>query len=192
MRRAAAGSRHDVRMDDQRWAATFPGLYANSYVDYAGCWLGFTVGPVPDELISRLHLVARTGRGDVIVCRSVQGWRFLPGGTREPGEALPELARRELMEEAGAQVLGDVRIFAAHVADSERDRPFRPHLPHPRAYWAYGVTSAELVASPTNPPDGELVVEVLTLPPAEAADFLADHDPHHADVVRLAAAMSLL
>src|SRR5262245_1079681 len=69
--------------DDGRWPAAFPVLFANSYVDYADCQLGFTLCPVPDELVARLHLVAMTPQRRVIVCRSVQGWRFLPGGTRE-------------------------------------------------------------------------------------------------------------
>jgi len=167
-------------------------LFAESYVDYADCRLGFTTRPVPDDLVARLHLVALTPQRQVIVCRSIQGWRFLPGGTREPGEPLVELARRELMEEAGARMTGGVEIFGSHVADSLRDGPYRPHLPHPRAYWAYAVTEAEVVAPPSNPDDGEHVVEVMTYPPGQAADYIADHDPQHADVLRLADAMGLL
>lgn len=178
--------------DDERWAATFPALFADGFMDYAGCLLGFTTGPVPDELVARLHLVATTEQGHVIVCRSVQGWRFLPGGTREEGETLLELARRELMEEAGARISGEMMLFASHVADSLRDGPYRPHLPHPRAYWGYGVTGAEVREPPTNPPDGEQVVEVLALPPAQAATYIGEHDPIQADVVRLAQAMRLI
>ena len=181
-----------MSQDDGRWAAAFPALFANSYVDYADCRLGFTTRPVPDELVARLHLVAMTPQRQVIVCRSIQGWRFLPGGTREAGESLVELAHRELLEEAGARITGRVEIFASHVADSLRDTPYRPHLPHPRAYWAYAVTEAEVVTPPTNPPDGEHVVEVLTFPPARAASYIEDHDPLHADVVRLASAMGLI
>src|SRR3954468_22950920 len=120
----------------ERWAAEFPGLYARSYVDYAGCEVGFTTAGVPDRLVSRLHLVTVTPQRLVIACRSAQGGRFLPGGTREEGESLAGLARRELMEEAGARLAGGIEIFASHVADSRRDAPYRPHLPHPRAYWA--------------------------------------------------------
>jgi 8-oxo-dGTP diphosphatase len=181
-----------VVQDDRRWAAAFPALFAAGYVDYADSTLGFTTEPVPDELVARLHLLARTGLGHLIVCRSIQGWRFLPGGTREEGETLVELARRELMEEAGARITGGLELFASHVADSLRDGPFRPHLPHPRAYWGYGLTEAEVVGRPTNPSDGEHVVEVLTLPPADAAAYLGEFDPLQADVVRLAQAMALI
>ena len=42
------------------------------------------------------------------------------------------------------------------------------------------------------PPDGEEVVEVLTLPVEEAADYLREEDPIHADVVLHAHALGLL
>jgi len=44
---------------------------------------------------------------------------------------------------------------------------------------------------PTNPADGEEVVEVAVLPVAEAVAFLAPEDLIHADVLRLAAEMGL-
>jgi 8-oxo-dGTP diphosphatase len=43
---------------------------------------------------------------------------------------------------------------------------------------------------PTNPADGEAVIQVLTLPPAEAVDYLAGFDDGQlTDVLRLAMAM---
>ncbi len=179
--------------DDNRWSARFPELFRDDYVDYAP-WIRiqFTTEAIPQELVSRLHLVAVTPAGEVVVCRSEQGWRFLPGGTREPAESLADLAGRELMEEAGARLIGEMQFFAAHVADSTRPEPYRPHLPHPRAFWAYAVAAAEVIAVPENPPDGEQVVEVLKVRPSSAAEFLAQDDPSHADVVRLADAMGLI
>lgn len=173
-------------------ALSFPNLFRETYVDYAGCRTRYTTDTAPEHLVARLHLVAVTADGDVVVCRSEQGWRFLPGGTREPGESLHDLARRELMEEAGAVLDGEPRYFAAHVADSDRGEPFRPHLPHPRTYWAYATAQVRLVGEPTNPEDGESVVEVLTLPPTAAAEYIEDHDLVHADVVRHAVALGLL
>jgi ADP-ribose pyrophosphatase YjhB (NUDIX family) len=120
------------------------------------------------------------------VCRSDQEGRFLPEGTREPGETLTDLARRELLEEAGATLRGDLRYFAAHIPDRARDAPFQPNLPHPRTYWAYVAAEVAVMGPPTNPSEGELIVEVVAQPPQQAADYLANHDALHADVLRLA------
>jgi 8-oxo-dGTP diphosphatase len=177
---------------DSYWAARFPDLFKKSYNVQADCGLGFTTEPVPAELVTRLHLVAATSSNQLIVCRSVEEWRFLPGGSREKGETLPELARRELLEEAGACITGEVQLFAAQVADSHRAEPYKPHHPHPRSYWAYGVAEARVIQPPTNPPDGEHVIEVLTMAPDQAADYVGCHDALHADVIRLAAAMDLI
>lgn len=178
--------------DVDAWRSRFPDLFRETYVDYADCRIRYTTEAAPEDLVARLHLVAVTEAGEVVVCRSEQGWRFLPGGTREPGESLDELARRELMEEAGAVLDGELRYFSAHVADSARVKPYRPHLPHPRGYWAYAVADVRVVGVPTNPHDGEAVVEVLTMPPSAAADYLQEEDPIHADVLRHADAMGLL
>jgi 8-oxo-dGTP diphosphatase len=130
-----------------------------------------------------------------VVCRSVEGWRFLPGGTREPGESLTDLVRRELREEAGATLLGEPgAVFGYTHARSRNPAPYRPHLPHPEAAWAYAVARVRLDGEPANPPDGETVVEVLALPPTEAVAWLAEwrEDPDHGRVLALAVAMGLL
>ena len=174
------------------WPRRFPRLFAESFVDYAGARIAYFSGIAPEDLVTRLHVVAVTEKAEVVVCRSVQGGRFLPGGTRELGESLLDLSRRELLEEAGAALLGGLRHFSAHQVDSERDTPYRPHFPHPRAYWGYAVGRVQIVCAPLNPPDGETVVEVLTLPPDQAVDYLDEEDPIHADVLRHAHAMGLL
>lgn len=178
--------------DDHVWRNRFPYLFRDAYVDYADCRIRYTTEAAPEEFVSRLHVVALTPESRIVVCRSEQGWRFLPGGTREPSESLEDLARRELWEEAGAELQGELRFFSAHVADSQRDQPYRPHLPHPRAYWAYAVADVRVVGLPANPLGGETVVEVLTLPPDAAAEYLERHDPVHADVLRHAEAMGLI
>jgi 8-oxo-dGTP diphosphatase len=183
-----------MRSDQADWAERFHELFAPGYVDYADVETEFRVGVPPDELVARMHVLGLDEAGRVIVCRSVEGWRFLPGGTREPGEALPGLVRRELLEEAGCALLGEPEpAFAYLHARSRRTQPFRPHLPHPEAAWAYAVARVTRVGEPANPPDGETVVEVVALPPEDAATWLAVWDDvEHAQVVRLAMAMGLL
>jgi hypothetical protein len=44
-------------------------------------------------------LTHRRGHDRVVVCRSVEEWRFLPGSPGD-GATLTELIRRELLEEA--------------------------------------------------------------------------------------------
>ena len=178
--------------DDAVWASRFPDLYAAATVEYANVDLAFTISPPEVDDVSRAHAVAVTEDGDVVVCRSVEDWRFLPGGTREPDETVPHLVARELREEAGCEPTGALTYLGRYVAASRNPAPYRRHLPHPVASWAFFAVPARLVGEPLNPPDGEQVVEVRTLPPAEAADWLGEHDPVHADVVRLAVARGLL
>ncbi|GAA2103972.1 hypothetical protein GCM10009841_21510 [Microlunatus panaciterrae] len=174
------------------WEQEFAELFAPRFIDYASADVQFSLEAPPPELVSRIHLVARTGEGSVIVCVNDLGWRFLPGGTREPGEELAAGLDREIREEAGARRIGPWSVVGAFRAQIRAPEPYRPHMPHPVAYWAYAVADVLLDGLPTNPPDGEQVTEVLVLPPADAADFLAVHDPIHADVVRLTAAMGLI
>lgn len=175
------------------WAARFPRLFTPRFETYANADLELRLETPPEEEVSRLHLVALDPEGLVVVCRSVEEWRFLPGGRREPGETLAELARRELREEAGCAVIGGPEpVFAYQRATSRNPAPHHAHFPHPVSAWAYAVARVEPDGPPMNPADGEAVVEVRRLPVAEAAAWLRVHDEEHADVVLLAGAMGLL
>jgi 8-oxo-dGTP diphosphatase len=179
-------------VDDSAWAARFPGLWALDFQPYANADLAFGLGLPDVGLVTRLHVVAQVADGRVVVCRSGQGWRFLPGGRREEGESLARLAARELREEAGCALLGEIEVFAHQDVRSRNPEPHHPHFPHPRSAWAFGTAAVEVTSPPTNPPDGEPVVEVLTLPVDEAADWLRVHEDEPADVLLLARALGLL
>jgi len=178
----------------QTWAERFPELFAPAFWHWGDLDTQFTLEQPPDELISNVHVIARA-EGGIVVCRNDLGWRFLPGGTREPDEPIEETARRELLEEAGARLTGPLTWLGGHRADHRRPGPYRPHLPHPVSYWINVVADVVVDLAPTNPPDGEQVVEVLVLPPEKAIEFLDeenDNDGLMANLVRLAMAMELV
>ncbi|MDF8262739.1 NUDIX domain-containing protein [Luteipulveratus flavus] len=178
---------------DHGWQQRFPALFAPHYVEYADADVRLWLGSFNRAVVTRLHLIAVTGDGTVIVCRADDGRRFLPGGTREPGESLDELAARELREEAGAEPTGLLQYFCGLDVLSRRDQPWRPHQSHPRSLWAYAAVAVDVVGPPTCPADVEQIVDVRALEPDEAAAYL-DEAPGdgHADVVRLAEAMGLI
>jgi len=122
---------------DAVWRDRFPGLFESVYLDDAGCDMSFTVEPFPLDLVTRLHVLAVPAPGRVLVCRTDNGWRFLPGGTREPGETLQQTTERELLEEAGARVRGEVDLFATHIADSRSPTGPTSHIRAPTGLTAW-------------------------------------------------------
>lgn len=54
------------------------------------------------------------------------------------------------------------------------------------------MTEASVTTFPSNPLGGEVVEEVLDLPPEAAARYLDSHDRVHADVIRHAHGSGLL
>ena len=179
-------------MDDSGWPERFPGLWGLDFQPYANADLTFHLGAPDDALVTRLHLVAQVPDGRVVVCRSDLGWRFLPGGRREPGESLTALAARELREEAGCELRSEIEVFAHQEVRSRNPAPHHPHFPHPLSDWAFATAEVERTGPPTNPPDGEAVVEVAVLPVAEAAAWLRVHEEEPADLLLLADALGLL
>jgi 8-oxo-dGTP diphosphatase len=178
----------------QTWAERFPALFAPAVWEWGDLDVRYSMEEPPDELISNIHVIGRTD-GGIVVCGNDLGWRFLPGGTRELHEPIEETARRELLEEAGARIVGPLTWLGAHRADHRRPAPYRPHLPHPVSYWLNAVADVVVDQPPTNPPDGEQVVEVLVLPPDEAITYLDAHDGNDGvmgNIVRLAQAMKLV
>lgn len=114
---------------------------------------------------------------------------FCPEGAADPARESPT---RSTGNSARKPELGAPQRYASSARTSltaAARPPYLPHAPHPRMWWLYAVTEVAIDEEPANPADGERVVDVLVLPPADAADYLEVHDPIHADVIRLAIAL---
>ncbi|GAA4843499.1 NUDIX domain-containing protein [Kitasatospora terrestris] len=152
-------------------AARFPILHAPQRWAWGGIDAQFSAELPPDGLITNIHLVGFTD-GLVVLCRDVRGHWFLPGGTREAAESVESCLERELREEAGARLVGPARWIGAHRAVTDHPVPYRPWQPHPEKAWLWGWAEVVVDSAPTNPADGEQVVEVRPMEPAEAKRLL--------------------
>ncbi len=131
----------------------------------------FSTTPPVDRLVNHVHVVGFVA-SDIVLCRDNRDVWFLPGGTREPGETIEECADREIAEEAGARRVGPLQWLGAHHFMSLTPEPYRPHLAHPENAWLWCVADVVLDSAPTNPPDGEQVVEVRAAGLDEARDLI--------------------
>ena len=142
--------------------------------------------PPPANLISNVYSVSFIGAQCLLIRmlhRQREVWD-ITGGTLEPGETYLDAIRRELMEEAGAQLL-TFEPFGAWHCWSSVPAPYRPHLPHPESYRVVGYGEVALVGSPTNPPDGEQVIEVACVSVEEAVRRLRTSWPDLPELAEL-------
>ncbi|MET9730129.1 NUDIX domain-containing protein [Streptomyces sp. NPDC006458] len=163
-----------------------PTLYDRQHWPEVQVWASYTEQVPPEELVQSVHVVAMDAAGNICVCQDDRGNTFLPGGTREPGESILDCALRELREEAGLSVQGRPLWFGAHLADGYKTTPYRPHLPHPRKAWLWGVCDAVRDGPPTNPPGAEHVTSVRMLPVADAQQALSRVKPWYPELIERA------
>jgi 8-oxo-dGTP diphosphatase len=116
----------------------------------------------PQTLIANVNLVARCGDG-WLVLKLEDGSLEVPGGTLEDGESYADAMRRELREEAGAEIESFKVIGGWHCHSLAAD-PYRQHLPFPEFYRVVAIGHVRHVGEPTDPEYGEQVIAVECLP----------------------------
>jgi 8-oxo-dGTP pyrophosphatase MutT (NUDIX family) len=166
----------------------YPNLFAET--TWGAVHLQFEALDVPPEelLISNANIVPFIGESCVVIRLGSGEWE-VPGGTKEPGETHIDTAKRELMEEAGAQLL-TFRTIGAWRCRSSDPEPWKPHLPHPDFYRLVGYADVAPGGVPLNPEGGEMVTHVEVLSVDEAAErFLSCGRADLAELYSLAAAI---
>lgn len=148
----------------------------------------FRFEPLPPEasLLSNVRCAVFSNDRVLLIDTEEFGLSAFPGGTLEPDEAWMGALERELLEEAGARPAAVEVVGRLHFW-SGSDAPYRPHLPHPEFHQLVAYAEGALVASPTNPPDGEHVIATELATIADAVSRLEIGNPFEAELLRFVA-----
>lgn len=167
-------------------AVMYPDLFREIFWDWGPITAQFERCSTPPELIGNVNLIGHSG-GQWLVLRVAPGAWTMPGGTLEPDEHYPDALRREMMEEAGAEVIS-YQPLGAWRCISHAEKPYRSHMPHPTFYRFVCVGEVRLVSSPLNPADAEQITSVDLVPLDEVVRrFMAENRPEMAQLYQFAA-----
>ncbi|MFI9503147.1 NUDIX domain-containing protein [Nocardia sp. NPDC052566] len=167
------------------YADRYPLLHKPAHWSWGSHDVRFGTELPPDELVTNVHAICFAG-DDIVLCRDHRDFWLLPGGTRERGEPVDACLRRELLEEAGATPTGPIRWIGAHYATSRDPLPYKEWQPHPHKAWLWCAVDVVLDAQPTNPADGEQILEVRACPLPEALELAATDGVHIPELIALA------
>jgi 8-oxo-dGTP pyrophosphatase MutT (NUDIX family) len=96
-------------------------------------WLSPPFMP-PLASTTQVYAICFTAEGQIVLISLDDGQWNLPGGTIEPGETLPQTLKRELWEEACAEVVVYTYIGCQRVDDLEN--PLGPQTYYQTRFWA--------------------------------------------------------
>jgi 8-oxo-dGTP pyrophosphatase MutT (NUDIX family) len=140
--------------------------------------------PSQPDLVANVALVPRVGGQFVVVNVAGRGWT-LPAGTLEPGESWSGGLKREVMEEAGAEIIS-ARIVGGWEIFVHGDTSLRPGVPHPRFFRLLHVGEVRLTGRLEPVEDGETILEVRAVSLKEAEElFNRSGRPELAELYRL-------
>jgi len=171
---------------DEDLTKRFPHLFRPEEWTWSQAHAVFSIALPDDALVTNVRIAGFVD-DRIVVCREAEGFWFLPGGTREPGETVTECAARELMEEAGGRLVGPPHWFGAHYVVSYRAEPIRAADPHPVRAVLWGLADVVIDSAPTNPADAEQVTEVRVALVQEAQRLLRIESEWGAELLDFAA-----
>ncbi|MEU0542683.1 NUDIX domain-containing protein [Nocardia sp. NPDC005978] len=171
-------------------ADRYPLLHTPTRWEWGGLDVQFSTDLPADELVTNIHVVCFVG-AEIVLCRDARDFWMVPGGTREAGESVHACVVRELHEEAGAELAGPLHWIGAHHGVTDHPEPYRPWQPHPHKAWLWCTADVALTGEPTNPEDGEQILEVRAFPLAQAARLAGTDGDHMSELVTLAAELHL-